>query len=58
MSLSTSYNHLTSFVAGVGAQVNRGQLIAYSGTTGYSTACHLHFMVYVNGYAVDPASWL
>ncbi len=58
VSLSTSYNHLTSFVAGVGSQVDRGQLIAYSGTTGYSTACHLHFMVYVNGYAVDPASWL
>ena len=58
VSLATSYNHLTSFVAGVGEHVSRGQLIAYSGTTGYSTACHLHFMVYVNGLTVDPVTWL
>lgn len=58
VSLSSSYNHLTSYVAGVGERVDRGELIAYSGTTGYSTACHLHFMVYVNGYTVDPARWL
>lgn len=58
VSLWTSYNHLTSFVAGVGERVNRGELIAYSGTTGYSTACHLHFMVYVNGATVNPVGWL
>lgn len=58
VSLSSSYNHLTSFVAGVGEQVDRGELIGYSGTTGYSTGCHLHFMVFVNGYTVDPARWL
>jgi murein DD-endopeptidase MepM/ murein hydrolase activator NlpD len=58
VSLWTSYNHLTSFVARVGERVQRGELIAYSGTTGYSTACHLHFMVYVNGSTVDPVTWL
>jgi len=58
VSLATSYNHLTSFVAHTGQQVKRGQLIAYSGTTGYSTGCHLHFMVYVNGATVDPMTWL
>jgi murein DD-endopeptidase MepM/ murein hydrolase activator NlpD len=58
VSLWTSYNHLTSFVARVGEHVGRGELIAYSGTTGYSTACHLHFMVYVNGGTVDPVTWL
>jgi murein DD-endopeptidase MepM/ murein hydrolase activator NlpD len=58
VSLMTSYNHLTSFVARTGEHVSRGQLIAYSGTTGYSTACHLHFMVYVNGNTVDPMTWL
>lgn len=56
--LGTSYNHLTSFVAHVGQHVARSQLIAYSGTTGYSTGCHLHFMVYVNGATVDPMTWL
>jgi len=58
VSLWTSYNHLTSFVASSGQQVSRGQLVAYSGTTGYSTGCHLHFMVYVNGSTVDPMGWL
>jgi len=58
VSLSTSYNHLTSFVAGAGQYVRRGQLIGYAGTTGYSTGCHLHFMVYVNGYTSDPVGWL
>ncbi len=58
VSLSTSYNHLTSFVANSGQYVQRGQLIGYSGTTGYSTGCHLHFMVYVNGATTDPMGWL
>jgi murein DD-endopeptidase MepM/ murein hydrolase activator NlpD len=58
VSLWTSYNHLTSYVASVGEHVSRGELIAYSGTTGYSTACHLHFMVFVNGSTVDPVTWL
>ena len=31
VSLSTSYNHLTSFVASSGQHVERGQLIAYPG---------------------------
>jgi murein DD-endopeptidase MepM/ murein hydrolase activator NlpD len=58
VSLSTSYNHLSRYVATVGERVRRGQLIAYSGDTGWSTACHLHFMVYVNGATVDPMTWL
>jgi murein DD-endopeptidase MepM/ murein hydrolase activator NlpD len=58
VSLATSYNHLTSFVAGSGEHVERGELIAYSGTTGWSTGCHLHFSVYENGSTVDPMSWL
>jgi murein DD-endopeptidase MepM/ murein hydrolase activator NlpD len=58
VSLSTSYNHLSSYAVGVGERVSRGQLIAHSGNTGWSTACHLHFSVYVNGSTVDPMTWL
>jgi murein DD-endopeptidase MepM/ murein hydrolase activator NlpD len=58
ISLQTSYNHLTSFVASPGEHVDQGEVIAYSGTTGYSTGCHLHFMVYENGDTVDPMTWL
>lgn len=57
-SVMTSSNHLTSFAVSAGQQVSRGQVIGYSGTTGTSTACHLHFEVYVNGSTVDPMTWL
>ncbi|MBD3779371.1 MAG: peptidoglycan DD-metalloendopeptidase family protein [Micrococcales bacterium] len=53
-SLMTSYNHMTSFVVGAGQAVSRGQLLGYSGNTGTSAACHLHFEVYVNGATVNP----
>jgi murein DD-endopeptidase MepM/ murein hydrolase activator NlpD len=58
VSLSSSYNHLTSFAASPGEHVEQGEVVAYSGTTGYSTGCHLHFMVYENGDTVDPMNWL
>jgi len=58
VSLRTSYNHLESYVVDVGQHVKRRQLIAYSGSTGRVTACHLHFMVYVNDATVDPMTWL
>lgn len=55
--LATTYNHLTRAVVG-GGSVGRGQLIGYSGTTGLSTGCHLHFETLVNGGYVDPMGWL
>ena len=54
----TIYNHLSRFVVSTGTKVKRGQLIAYSGTTGYSTGCHLHFMVLANGATTNPMGWL
>ncbi len=62
--VATSYNHLMSFRAGYGSHVSRGQVIGYSGGgegmygAGYSTGCHLHFMVYINGGTTDPMGWL
>jgi murein DD-endopeptidase MepM/ murein hydrolase activator NlpD len=55
--LAITYNHLSSFVVTSGT-VTRGQLVAYSGTTGYSTGCHLHFETLENGQFVDPMTWL
>jgi murein DD-endopeptidase MepM/ murein hydrolase activator NlpD len=56
--LETTYNHLSSSSVQVGQKVNRGDVVALSGTTGASTGCHLHFEVMVNGNVVDPAGWL
>lgn len=57
-SVFTSYNHLSRFAVSTGQYVARGQLVGYSGTTGTSTACHLHFEVYLNGKTVDPMTIL
>ena len=54
--LTTTYNHLTSFVVASG-HVARGQLVAYSGTTGTSTGCHLHFETREDGTPVNPRLW-
>jgi len=53
-SLMSSYNHLSSYAVGSGQYVTKGQVIGYSGNTGTSAACHLHFEVYVNGDTINP----
>lgn len=57
-SIVTTYNHLSRFARGSGAKVSRGEVIGYVGSTGYSTGCHLHFMVLANGGTTNPMSWL
>lgn len=53
----TWYAHLSSFNVAVGDTVKKGQVIAYSGNTGYSTGPHLHFEVHIDGTAVNPLSF-
>lgn len=58
VNVSTSYNHLSRTVVSAGERVERGEVVGYVGSTGYSTGCHLHFSVYENGRTVDPVTWL
>jgi murein DD-endopeptidase MepM/ murein hydrolase activator NlpD len=57
---STYYGHLDSFAPGLssGQIVARGDLIAYEGSTGWSTGPHLHFEIRVNNVYKDPCIWL
>ena len=55
--IATIYNHATSYTVSPGTEVDRGELIGYVGSTGWSTGCHLHFTVMSNGKAVDPANY-
>jgi murein DD-endopeptidase MepM/ murein hydrolase activator NlpD len=55
--LATTYNHLSRVVVRSGS-VSRGQVIAYVGTTGMSTGCHLHYETLLNGSYVNPTRFL
>ena len=58
--VSTVYPHMQtgSRQVGVGQSVTAGQLVGLVGSTGRSTANHLHFEVYLDGTAVDSLAWL
>ncbi len=57
-SMTLVYNHLASYAAGTGERVGRGETVGYSGSTGWSTGCHLHFSVLLNGRPVDPMGYM
>ncbi len=56
--LTTLYAHLTKTSVEKGQNVQTGDLIGLSGSTGRSTGPHLHFEVRRNGAPVDPMSLL
>jgi murein DD-endopeptidase MepM/ murein hydrolase activator NlpD len=55
--VTTGYNHASRYIVHVGQRVRKGQVIGYVGTTGFSTGCHLHLMVWINGRLRNPMTW-
>jgi murein DD-endopeptidase MepM/ murein hydrolase activator NlpD len=56
--LTTRYGHLSKIATTPGAEVKRGQVIGYVGSTGRSTSSHLHYEVWANGRPVNPLKLL
>ena len=56
--ITTVYGHNSQLAVGAGQFVEQGQLIAYAGSTGWSTGPHCHFEMRVNGVPVDPLNYL
>jgi len=54
----TLYAHMSRIVVRPGQWVDRGDLIGYVGSTGWSTGPHLHFEVRVGGVARNPLAYL
>ena len=55
----TYYAHLDEFCVKKGDRVKQGQLIGYSGNTGFTTGPHFHFELRKpNGTAVNPLSYI
>ena len=56
--LVTRYAHASRLYVSVGERVSQGQAIMAMGSTGRSTAPHLHFEVRVKGQAHNPITYL
>ncbi len=55
--LKTLYAHSSKLLVSKGQNVKKGEAIALVGSTGQSTAAHLHFEVILNGSYINP-EWL
>lgn len=51
---SSAYAHLSRVVVCSGQYVKQGQIIGYSGNSGYSTGAHLHYELMQNGKFINP----
>jgi murein DD-endopeptidase MepM/ murein hydrolase activator NlpD len=52
--VSSRFAHLQKLKVAPGQRVDRGQMIALSGSSGRSTGPHLHYEVLVRGRPIDP----
>ena len=51
------YAHMSKYTVRKGQKVKRGDIIGYVGSTGKSTAPHLHYEVHKDGRKINPANY-
>ena len=59
--LFSLYGHNSSFAVSTGTKVSQGQVIAYAGSTGWSTGPHCHWEIRVggmNGSTANPRNYV
>ncbi len=56
--LRTGYLHATGYRVQAGDLVRRGEVVGWVGSTGWSTGCHLHLVVWLDGGYADPERFL
>jgi murein DD-endopeptidase MepM/ murein hydrolase activator NlpD len=56
--LASMYMHMSRIAVAEGATVKTGDVLGYVGSTGRSTAPHLHWSLYANGLPVNPRDWV
>ena len=54
----TKYGHISRIAVMADQRVKRGDVIGYVGSTGRSTAAHLHYEVWMNGRLTNPMTLL
>ena len=55
--LMSLYGHLSTIAVEEGQEVDRGEVLGRTGTTGLSGGDHLHFSMLLQGYPVTPLEW-
>ena len=56
--VTSAYLHMSRIAVTEGASVRKGDVVGYAGSTGRSTAPHLHWALSVNGVQVNPRQWV
>jgi len=56
--LETVFGHMSNVIVHAGQMVAKGQLLGYSGDTGWATGPHLHYEVRQWGTAINPGPYM